>query len=300
MPNTLVEILTQDALMAYEAANNMKYEDIRIVPLGIRSKKAIVLLNAALINKYDARPQRTGRWNRYEQKGGGLLCMTEAHYAIDDMNQVYVVFGNKSRVTDYCRAATTMAEITKSIKDKIANSLKEWFSGAEIMEKVKVHSLVQRARRSEEYHTYSGDYKSVNVLPQSEGVNVQPTTNNQTNFEIIVSKDEYRCLYETLKGRSEEKIRAKYGKDIYEQIVGSKIEDQFIISALEVIKNEINNAINEKKARLSEIDKEYSERYQALMDEKKARIQIVTDESTHKVNELNKQLAEMMANAVTI
>lgn len=297
MPNTLVEILTQDALMAYEAENNMKYEDIRIVPLGIRSKKAIVLLNAALINKYDARPQRTGRWNRCGQKGGGLLCMTEAHYAIDDMNQIYVVFGNRGRVTDYCRAATTMVEITKSIKDKIANSLKEWFNG---VEKVKVHSLVQKARRSDDYRMYSGDYKSVDILPQSEGVNIQHTTNNQTNFEIIVSKDEYRCLYETLKGRDEEKIRTKYGKDIYEQIVGSKIEDQFVISALEIIKNEINNAINEKKARLSEIDKEYSERYQALMDEKKARIQIVTDESTHKVNELNKQLAEMMANAVVI
>ena len=289
MSNTIIEVLNQEAIINYEKQNELKYNYVRIIPLDIRSKKACAIFTAALICKYENRPQRTGRYNYGGQKGGGLLCMTDAHYAIDDMDQVYVIFGNRGRVTDYCRAATGFTEITKSIKDKIANSLKEWFMDYQNQQ---VHVDVSAARRSDDYYLYqnNGSKNSFNIV-QAHGC--EPCHFN-------VSKEEYRCLYETLKGRDKDKIKAKYGNEIYKNLIGSKIEDQFVISAVEVIRNEINNTMNEKNARLGQIEKEYNERYQTIVDEKKAAIKEVTETMNKKINELNMQLAEIMANAVTI
>ena len=292
----LIEVLDQETLNHYESQNETVYggHEFRIVPLGVRSTKALVILNKALFNKYENRPERTGRYNYGGKKGGGLLCKGQAHYAIDSMNQVYVVFANRSSVTDYCRAATNRNEIIASIKDKIANSLKEWFDDVDSRN---VWSTAVAARHSNNYNTYSGNYGAFSIIQPEEGQNVEKNSEGYPIFQISVSRDEYRCLYEFLKGRDIDKIKAKYGKDVYERIIGTQINDQFLLSALEVIKNEINNTILERNARLEQIDKDYTERYNKMMAEKKNTKDNVSAEAAKKIDDLNKQMAEMMATA---
>lgn len=265
--------------------NHHIFKQDSTIDLGVYSPKTALLLNFLFSVAENDRPthQKYSRYygTRRVKVGGGLLFRAEAKVMIDDFNKVTVYFFNDYVVGKYIRVAEGKAEIQKSIKDKIANELKKTWKNYAINDKIQI--LVQDPENKKNVYGVldSSNYDHIDYLNLGD----TPTVKDERNRTYVeISLNEYRALYEFLKGRDTEKIKERNGVMAWDSMIGKPIEDQFVLSAIETIQAEIekvkqecdqkcDEARSERDTAKSLADKIYREKTDTYAKERRAKIE---------------------------
>ena len=208
----------------------------KLIHLEVFSKKAAKFIVDALNNKISNTPKRWRAWRGYVDDGdgsacagGGLFIKAGANICMTTMNEVCILFGDSWRVGNYCRAAYSATEVEKSVKDKLAHMLK----------------------------TY---WKNMTNDGKEDKLYIRSKFQDEDNTDEYITEAEYSCLYNFLKGRD---IIKKFKKEVINSIIGNKVQDQFVLSAIEVIKSEII----QKKDEMAKLVNEVNNEYQKKMDD---------------------------------
>ena len=272
------------------AANEdqIKSQSESFFDLGITSQKAAVLLNYLFQYKLEHCASKRGYY--YNTKtadsvnGGGLLVKGKAQITINDMNEVGIYFRDHWAINKYVRVASGKSEVIKSIKDKMGNELKKlWkmFKDERIVIDIKDHTALYN--EVGKYLTLSDDIV---------------TTTESGKKVIIISLNEYRALYEFLKSREPAKIKERYGTTAYNTMVGQRIEDQFLLSAIDVIKNEIRNVEHEYSETCKRAEESFNESYKQLREKRDLEKAEAEKAKLFKIEELNQQMKDLLNSAL--
>ena len=272
------------------------------VDLGIASPKSALLLNF-LFNRLDAdRPTHTKWTRRYGnetvQSGGGLLTRAEARVMIDDFSRVTIYFDQQYAVGKYIRVAEGKAAVRKAILDKIANELKKAWKKYSVADKIQILYKSHISNREVYGVLNTSNWEKTDYLDLK---GIQTVKDERDREFVEVSLNEYRALYEFLKGRDPEKVKERNGITAWNSMIGKQIEDQFLISAVETIKNEIAKVKETYAQQCSEASNE-RDTAKSLADKIcREKIDSYQNEMKNKIEELKAQMAEMvkMAEAVT-
>ena len=238
--------------------------------LGIHSEKAATLLNEVI--NWRIRTCSPKVSERYcdgvdSLKGGGLFVKCNAEVVISSIGEVGLKFKEAygEYIKKYIRAVSARAEINKAIKDKIANELKKFWTA---------------------YSKYLKDHNGV--------IKFTFIDRNRDGVEYEYRETDYRILYEVLKGRDVDKLKAKYDQVKWDEMIGKKVEDQFVISAIETIQNEIAKIAETRDNDLKNAEAEYRAESNRLWTKNKENKERIANEATEKIKELQNQINEMM------
>ena len=238
--------------------------------LGIYSEKAATLLNEVI--NWRIRTCSTKVCKEYYNgvdslKGGGLFVKCNAEVVISSIGEVGLKFKEAygEYIKKYIRAVSAPAEINKAIKDKIANELKKFWMA---------------------YSKYLKDHDGV--------IKFNRTNRNGDDVTYEYHETDYRILYEVLKGRDVDKLKAKYVQVKWDEMIGKKVEDQFVISAIETIQNEIAKIAETRDNDLKNAEAEYRAESNRLWTKNKENKERITNEAMEKIKELQNQINEMM------
>ena len=238
--------------------------------LGIYSEKAATLLNEVI--NWRIRTCSTKVCKEYYNgvdslKGGGLFVKCNAEVVISSIGEVGLKFKEAygEYIKKYIRAVSAPAEINKAIKDKIANELKKFWTA---------------------YSKYLKDHNGV--------IKFTFIDRNRDGVAYEYRETDYRILYEVLKGRDVDKLKAKYVQVKWDEMIGKKVEDQFVISAIETIQNEIAKIAETRDNDLKNAEAEYRAECNRLWTKNKENKERITNEAMEKIKELQDQINEMM------
>ena len=238
--------------------------------LGVHSEKAATLLNEVInwrIISCSAKASKRYCDGVDSLKGGGLFVKCNAEVVISSIGEVGLKFKEAygEYIKKYIRAVSAPAEINKAIKDKIANELKKFWTA---------------------YSKYLNDHDGV--------IKIMFTDRNGDDVAYEYRETDYRILYEFLKGRNVDKLKAKYDQVKWDEMIGKKVEDQFVISAIETIQNEIAKIAETRDNDLKNADAEYREESNRLWTKNKENKERIANEAMEKIKELQNQINEMM------
>lgn len=238
--------------------------------LGIHSKKAATLLNEVINWRIRTCAAKSGK-EYYDGvdslKGGGLFVKCNCEVVISSIGEVGLKFKEAygGYIKRYIRAVSAPAEINKAIKDKIANELKKfWMAYSKYL---KEHDGVFKFKR---------------------------TNRNGDDVEYEYRETDYRILYEVLKGRNVDKLKAKYDQVKWDEMIGKKVEDQFVISAIETIQNEIVKIAETRDNDLNNAEAEYRAECNRLWTKTKENKKRIANEAMKKIKDLQNQISDMM------
>lgn len=196
--------------------NNQKF-----LGLGIYSERAAQLLSNVI--RYKWNDTRSGRCGKII--GGGMIVQTSGDVAINCHGEVGILFAKYDNIRNFIRVACGPAEQLKSIKDKIANDLKNFWK-------------------------FSAGNNRFEI-------GIDGCTGDGERFDAKISYNEFRTLYEVLKSRDAKKIKAKYGTADFKEMIGEKNEDQFALMATETIMAEINKLVKERESEAKRLEEEH-------------------------------------------
>ena len=166
--------------------------------LGIHSEKAATLLNEVInwrIKTCSTKANKEYCDGVDSLKGGGLFVKCNAEVVISSIGEVGLKFKEAygEYIKKYIRAVSARAEINKAIKDKIANELKRFWTT---------------------YSKYLKDHNGV--------IKIMFTNRNGDDVAYEYRETDYRILYEVLKGRDVDKLKAKYDQVKWDEMIGKK------------------------------------------------------------------------------
>ena len=232
-------------------------ETIKFVGLGIYSERAAQLL--ASVIRYKWNDIRIGRHGN--TVGGGMIVKANGDVTINCHGEVGILFAKYENIGKFLRIACGPAEQHKSIKDKIANDLKKFWN-----------------------------YKT----PNSElEIDIDGCTGDGERFDAKFNYNEFRTLYEVLKGRDSKKIKTKYGNSNFKEMIGEKNEDQFVLMATETIMTEINKLVKEREAEDKRLEDEYRRISKELWEKLKKEKEDSKNFYNEKIKELEDQIKAM-------
>lgn len=234
-------------------------ETKKFIGLGIYSERAAQLL--ASVIRYKWNDTRTGRHGN--TIGGGMIVQANGDVAINCHGEVGILFAKYGNVGNFLRIACGPAEQLKSIKDKIANDLKKFWN-----------------------------YKTPNNELE---IGIDGCTDNGERFDVKFNYNEYRTLYEVLKSRDSKKIKSKYGTANFKEMIGEKIEDQFVLMATETIMAEINNLVKERESEAKRLEDEHRQINSELWEKQKKEKEDSKNFYNEKIKELEDQIKGMKA-----
>ena len=238
--------------------------------LGIHSEKAATLLNEVI--NWRIRTCNTKANKEYYNgvdslKGGGLFVKCNAEVVISSIGEVGLKFKEAygEYIKRYIRAVSAPAEINKAIKDKIANELKKFWMA---------------------YSKYLKEHDGV--------LKFKITNRNGDDVSYEYRETDYRILYEVLKGRNTDKLKEKYDQVKWDEMIGKKVEDQFVISAIETIQNEIAKIAETRDNDLKNAEAEYRAEFNRLWTKNKENKERIANEAMEKIKDLQNQISDMM------
>ena len=135
--------------------------------------------------------------------------------------------------------------------------------------------------------------KSV-LMTVSEILKSRQNKNDEKNGGVTFSKNDYCCLYEYLKGRDIEKIKFKYGEKTFDDMIGHKIEDQFIITAVDLLKQQITTLNNEMRTKKQLIQDKLTADIKSLQLMAQEETSNVTKTYTMQIEDINKQIIDLI------
>ena len=265
--------------------------------LGIRSYKSLLLLNYLLQWKVSTGVKK---WRGYSSgrdavKGGGLLVKADPNMTITTSGEVGIYFDNSYRLGTYLRSAMNKQDRLLLIMNKMAAELKQmWLSKFDESEDGTLYINYQDYAQLTSSTYAKIDYVQ---LPESMQLVKYDESDEKANY-IEISQEEYRCLYEFLKNRDKNRTIAKYGKEAYDSMIGKQIEDQFIISAIDVLKAEIQKTLQESSDKYDQLYNERTEKIKSIESEYKQIFEALEAEKNQKVADLKNQILEMQKMAV--
>lgn len=237
--------------------------------LGIYSEKAASLLNEVInwrINICKTKFAREYYDDVSSLKGDGLFVKCNCEVVISSIGEVGLKFKEVGGeyIKKYVRAASGVDEITKAIKDKIANVLKKFWTA---------------------YSKY---------IDNDEIIKITETGRSGNDIVFEYSEADYRILYEVLKGRNTDKLKAKYDQVKWDEMIGKKVEDQFILTAIETIQNEIAKITENRDNDIKAADEEYRQEFNRLWNKNKENKERIINEAMEKIKDLQNQISDMM------
>ena len=166
--------------------------------LGIHSEKAATLLNEVINWRIKTCSTKANKeyYNGVDSlKGGGLFVKCNADVVISSIGEVGLKFKEAygEYIKKYIRAVSAPAEINKAIKDKITNELKKFWMA---------------------YSKYLKEYDGV--------LKFKIINRNGDDVSYEYRETDYRILYEVLKGRNTDKLKAKYDQVKWDEMIGKK------------------------------------------------------------------------------
>ena len=238
--------------------------------LGIHSEKAATLLNEVINWRIKTCSTKANKeyYNGVDSlKGGGLFVKCNADVVISSIGEVGLKFKEAygEYIKKYIRAVSAPAEINKAIKDKITNELKKFWMA---------------------YSKYLKEYDGV--------LKFKITNRNGDDVSYEYRETDYRILYEVLKGRNTDKLKAKYDQVKWDEMIGKKVEDQFVISAIETIQNEIVKIAETRDNVLNNAEAEYRAEFNRLWTKNKENKERIANEAMEKIKDLQNQISDMM------
>ena len=225
-----------------------------VIDLGLHSPLSAVLLNALLVYKKKCcNRKRHTYWNynscldnlniaSYELVGGGMLVHGDPDIFMSKTGKVGIKFNDVSELNKVMNRKKNVPNFgefrTRMVKEKLAKALKDfwdfsnWNSDTEKQdENATLNLTVSEYAMSAIFDPEIYRIKNNEIGKLLPGFTI--------NTRISITKDQYRCLYEYFKGKDADKLKAKYGNDVYNAIIGKELEDQFLISAIDITKTEI-------------------------------------------------------------
>ena len=238
--------------------------------LGIYSEKAASLLNEVInwrINICKTKFAREYYDDVNSLKGGGLFVKCNCEVVISSIGEVGLKFKEAygEYIKKYIRAVSAPAEINKAIKDKITNELKKFWMA---------------------YSKYLKEYDGV--------LKFKITNRNGDDVSYEYREADYRILYEVLKGRNTYKLKAKYDQVKWDEMIGKKVEDQFVLTAIETIHNEIAKITENRDNDIKAADDEYRAEFNRLWTKNKENKERIANEAMKKIKDLQNQISDMM------
>lgn len=253
--------------------------------LGVYSEKAAILLNEVINwkintcieeyveakkNGYVYPPRYFNDDDDFPIKGGGLFVKCNAEVTISTISEVCLKFKEvgDEYIKKYIRAAFGVDEMTKAIKEKIANELKKFWEA-----------------HSEEIN--------------NNGMLKIKSTNESGEENVFEYREaDYLVLYEFLKGRSIDKLKSKYDQTKLDEMIGKRVEDQFVITAVETIQNEIAEIAETCEGEIYNMEAEFRENCNKLFDmmskKNKENKKRIADKGMEKIKDLQNQISEMI------
>lgn len=254
------------------------------VNLGVTSTKSALLLNY-IFNIISKR---------------GLLYNADANVMIDDFNNVGVYFRKYYYADGYIRAAKTINEIHKTILNKIANELKKIWVTMKMNSTSNKLNIIYRnkycAGNAYGFLLNFGDLSPNYYSEDCEYLDLKdiPVTKINDKEIVEISFEEYRTLYEFLKGRDTNKIKKRYGIDAWNSMIGKQIENQFVISAIDTIKNEIKKVKDNYNMQFKNACQEKEDIIYNAQKTFKEKTKQYEKEMNDKINELKNQFNEII------
>lgn len=236
--------------------------------LGIYSEKSATLLNEVINWRIDRCDFKSGRYPDIETiKGGGLFVKCYGEVVISSIGEIGLKFTENSNeyIKKYIRVASGTNEIIKAIKDKIANELKKFW---------------------QYYSKYINSHNGIIKLT------LHKSDNTENVFEYC--EDDYRILYEVLKGRNINKLKAKYGQARWDEMIGENLKDQFIITAIKIIYSEIEKIAETRDNDIIAAEKAYNQTHNELWNRFKENKERIKNEAADKIENLQNQIREMI------
>lgn len=237
--------------------------------LGIYSEKAASLLNEVINWRIRTCAAKAGK-EYYDDvnslKGGGLFVKCNCEVVISSIGEVGLKFKEVGGeyIKKYVRTASGVDEITKAIKDKIANVLKKFWTA---------------------YSKY---------IDHDEIIKITETGRSGNDIVFEYSEADYRILYEVLKGRNMDKLKAKYDQVKWDEMIGKKVEDQFVLTAIETIQNEIAKITENRDNDIKAADEEYRQEFNRLWNKNKENKERIINDAMEKIKNLQNQISDMM------
>lgn len=233
-------------------SNNQKF-----IGLGIYSERAAQLLSNVI--RYKWNDTRSGRYGR--TVGGGMIVQTNGDVAINCHGEVGILFAKYDNIGKFIRVACGPAEQIKSIKDKIANDLKNFWN----------------------YNTPNNELE----------IAIDGCTGDGERFDAKFNYNEFRVLYEILKSRDPKKIKGKYGTANFKEMIGEKNEDQFALMATETIMAEISKLVKERESEAKRLEEEHRQISNKLWKRQKEEKEASKNFYNGKIKELEDQIKMM-------
>ena len=292
------------------------YEAPGVIDLDIHSEDAAVLLNATLSYKKNCCSRKASMngflnashyWNNYPLPdndgidpnylvGGGILVHGNPDIYMTQTGSVGIFFRDEFELK---RISSNHAVIVQSVKNKLAEALKKFWDSTiwNKNEEVIVLNVSEYANGKIFNTKHNANAIEPTLLPKYK----KSFKKNIREYSTITfTKEQYRCVYEHLKGRDKNKIIGHVGQETYDLMIGKKIEDQFVISAVEVLKSEIEK-VNENYENLyREIKNEYEEELRKVRERLEARNAKAEKEKEQKIKDLNDQIKELIKSSVVI
>jgi len=272
------------------------HEEYHFTNLGINSRLGALLLNNVLYFLSDSRPMRARRCWSDDQKGGGVFCKAKARISINDLNEVGLYFENSWGFSSNIRVATGVAEVTKAIKNKLADALKKmWKARVQVDSNGSEYMLIEKTR-SGELSTSEYDHKEY-IIPLTEEEDKKFTKAQhweRVTPKIMITEKQYRIVYEFLKGR---KV-SDYPEVVFNSMIGKKVDDQFVISAIEVLRGEMEQVIATWKQTAQTTAQDFDAQIDQIRMKKGAELQRLEAEKNEKIKELQNQMKEIAQTAI--
>lgn len=269
--NSNIRRISSNLEKSFENAYNAYYR------LGIYSLKSAKVLNMVIHDavKNACFNKRYQFWYNYSEKvnhayefdkkvGGGCLVQAGIEFTVNDFNEIGVYFHNPHK-TDF-RSANSHEDRLKLFKDKLANALKIYWRGMA---------------------------KSANETETAYQMPVMDDPKKPEASSELVTFDEYRALYEFFKDRNTEKSIKNHGQESCNSMIGKAINNQFVITSINTLNDEIKFLNDEAVKKINELREELHQKKRALELEYQELTDSIKAENDQKVNALKLQLEDI-------
>lgn len=212
----------------------------KFIGLDIYGKKSAYLLANVIDNCFKRARGLVGKTigSKFFLEGGSSI-------AINSNDEIGILFSRYNTISKL-RNARGDFERLKTIKDMLANEIQMyWKERAVPGKEIEIHATLVK---------------------------------NNNNEKVVdrVSWSEYGLLYEVLKSSDLKKIEKKYDTKVKDSMIGQKIEDQFILTALEMLDAEFDKICREEDEGRKAMKKIHADEYYEIRarweDEKKSGI----------------------------
>jgi hypothetical protein len=190
-------------------------------------------------------------------QGGGFIVDCGTTVRIGKFNEV--CFDMTVKYIDFPRHCKTLCVVKPKIYKMVKSAIKDYMKFAFIKENIKVKKEID-----------DNGYIIKNV----------------SIYELKVVIDYFNW----------QDVRKSYSPELIDKVFGKKTENQFAISATEVIENQIKELIEERKAKIDENSARFSKVRDWISKKWRDAEAKIKDEYNEKIKELEDQIKEMSAN----